>query len=156
MNRTQKNKATAYHLGQQWASNALGEHASVASFSAFSIALMSNGAPSDLVQDALTAGLDELRHAKTSFDIATKLLGKEITPGPLPVSKHEFDQDIKKLALSVAKEGCVDETLWTLEVEAEVELLNEVLNGDVYGSKADVWSVGIVLYEMLFGHSPFG
>ena len=32
----------------------------------------------------------------------------------------------------------------------------EILNGDVYGSKADVWSVGIVLYEMLFGHSPFG
>jgi len=123
--------STAYHLGQQWASNALGEHASVASFSAFSIALMSNGAPSHLVEDALTAGLDELRHAKTSFDIATKLLGKDIVPGPLPVSTHEFDQDIKKLALSVAKEGCVDETLSALELEAEVELLNAVLGGDV-------------------------
>ena len=122
---------TAYHLGQQWASNALGEHASVASFSAFSIALMSNGAPSDLVEDALTAGLDELRHAKTSFDIATKLLRKDIVPGPLPVSKHEFDQDIKKLALSVAKEGCVDESLSALELEAEVELLSEELDGDV-------------------------
>jgi serine/threonine protein kinase len=32
----------------------------------------------------------------------------------------------------------------------------EVLNGDVYDSKADVWSVGIVLYEMLFGRCPYG
>lgn len=32
----------------------------------------------------------------------------------------------------------------------------EILNGDVYGSKADVWSCGIVLFEMLFGYCPYG
>jgi serine/threonine-protein kinase ULK/ATG1 len=32
----------------------------------------------------------------------------------------------------------------------------EVLNGEVYDTKADVWSVGIVLYEMLFGRCPYG
>lgn len=32
----------------------------------------------------------------------------------------------------------------------------EVLNGDFYDSKADVWSAGIVLYEMLFGRCPYG
>jgi serine/threonine protein kinase len=32
----------------------------------------------------------------------------------------------------------------------------EILNGGVYGSKADVWSCGIVLYEMLFGFCPYG
>ena len=32
----------------------------------------------------------------------------------------------------------------------------EILNGDVYGSKADVWSCGVVLFEMLFGYCPYG
>ena len=114
-------------LGQEWLRNAVGEDASVASFAAFSIALMTNGAPSDLVEDALKAGLDEVRHARTSFAIASKLLGEEVKPGPLPASNHEFNHDIKKLAMAVAKEGCVDETLSALELAAEIELLNSVL-----------------------------
>ena len=32
----------------------------------------------------------------------------------------------------------------------------QILNGDVYGSKADVWSCGIVLFQMLFGYCPYG
>jgi serine/threonine protein kinase len=31
----------------------------------------------------------------------------------------------------------------------------EVLNNDVYGSKADLWSCGIILYQMLFGTPPY-
>lgn len=31
----------------------------------------------------------------------------------------------------------------------------EVLNNDVYGSKADLWSCGIILYQMLFGTMPY-
>ena len=56
-----------YLLVEDWTQRALGEHSSVTSFSAFSIALMTNQAPSNLVDDALKAGLDEVRHAKTSF-----------------------------------------------------------------------------------------
>jgi len=32
----------------------------------------------------------------------------------------------------------------------------EVLNNDVYGSKADLWSCGIILYQMIFGVTPYG
>eukprot|EP00579_Thalassiosira_antarctica_P006894 CAMPEP_0201902994 /NCGR_PEP_ID=MMETSP0902-20130614/55245_1 /ASSEMBLY_ACC=CAM_ASM_000551 /TAXON_ID=420261 /ORGANISM="Thalassiosira antarctica, Strain CCMP982" /LENGTH=1069 /DNA_ID=CAMNT_0048437021 /DNA_START=238 /DNA_END=3447 /DNA_ORIENTATION=- len=123
-------------LGEEWTRNALGEHASVASFSAFSIALMTNQAPSDLVEDALNAALDEVRHTKTSFDIASKLVGKVVGPGPLPPSRHEFNHDLTTLAMSVAKEGCVDETLSALAAAAECEIIDEVLeNGAEEGTK---------------------
>ena len=108
----------------------------LASFSAFSIALMTNGAPSGLVEASLKAGLDEIKHARISFDIASKLIGKEIKPGPLPHSSHQFDHNLTALALAVAKEGCVDETLSALAAAAEVELIDIVLkNGATEGMK---------------------
>ena len=31
----------------------------------------------------------------------------------------------------------------------------EILSGDSYSNKADIWSVGVSLYEMLYGFPPF-
>ena len=31
----------------------------------------------------------------------------------------------------------------------------ELLKGEIYTSKADIWSLGVVLFEMLFGFCPF-
>jgi len=125
-----------HRLGEEWTRNALGEHASVASFAAFSIALMTNQAPSDLVEDSLNAALDEVRHAKMSFSIASMLVGSDVFPGPLPPSNHQFDHDVTALALAVAKEGCVDETLSALAAAAEVEMIDGVLaKGATKGTK---------------------
>mmetsp|Transcript_41804 Transcript_41804/g.87760 ORF Transcript_41804/g.87760 Transcript_41804/m.87760 type:complete len:887 (-) Transcript_41804:467-3127(-) len=121
-------------LGEDWIQRALGEHASIASFSAFSIALMSNGAPAVLVNDALKAGLDEVRHAQASFDIASKLTGREVGPGLLPESKLEFGQDLKTLALAVAKEGCLDETLSAFSAAMEVAHIDKVLDNQIQDS----------------------
>ena len=125
-NNTHTTAQTHFALGEEWTQRALGEHASIASFSAFSIALMTNAAPSSLVEDALVAAMDEVRHARTSFDIASRLIGRDVTAGPLPPSKHEFDQDLTKLGLAVAREGCVDETLSAIAAAVEsLELTHE-------------------------------
>ena len=124
-NNNNNSKYINHHLAEEWTQRALGEHASIASFSAFSIALLTNRAPSSLVQDALLAGLDEVRHARTSFEIASLFGGRDVGPGPLPSSTHEFGEDLTALALAVAREGCVDETLSALVVALEVEELKK-------------------------------
>merc|ERR1712125_77136 len=73
-----------YHLVHEWTRRGLAEHASVASFAAFNVALMTSGAPSDLVEESLRAALDEVRHTKISFDVVFKLSGKQAGPGSLP------------------------------------------------------------------------
>eukprot|EP00804_Cyclotella_cryptica_P010185 CCRYP_013813-RA/>CCRYP_013813-RA protein AED:0.38 eAED:0.38 QI:0/-1/0/1/-1/1/1/0/702 len=122
-------------LGDEWIRRALAEHASIASFAAFSIALMTNKAPSILVEDALKAGLDEVRHAKVSFGIASMLTGNVVGPGPLPSSNIDFKQDLVALALAVAKEGCVDETLSTFSAVLEASIIQEAIVGGVAGTK---------------------
>lgn len=31
----------------------------------------------------------------------------------------------------------------------------EVVNGDNYGTKADMWSIGVLMYVMMSGYFPF-
>jgi len=133
---TTTEKTTNIH--QEWTQRALGEHASIASFSSFSIALLTNGAPSTLVEDALIAAMDEVRHAHTSFDIASRLIGKEVKAGPLPPSTLEYTRDLVSLGLSVAREGCVDETLSAMGAAMEsLELKSSTAEGGKYAELND-------------------
>ena len=127
--------SASLEIKQEWVVNALGEHSSIASFAAFSIGLMTNGAPSDLVEDSLRAGLDEVRHAKVSFAIASHLNAREIVPGALPESTHFFNKNLTSLIEAVAKEGCIDESLSAISAAIEVKLINEILEGQEESDK---------------------
>jgi len=90
---------------------------------------MTNGAPSSLVEESLKAGLDEIRHAKTSFEIASELLGNEIGPGPLPESHVSFDGNLTKMAFAVAQEGCIDETFSAIAAYSEAVDIEAIMQG---------------------------
>jgi hypothetical protein len=105
-------------LVSMWEQAALYEHASVASFSKFSLQLMAVGAPPGLVLGAYVAAVEEIGHAKLSFKIAQAIAataGTELIAhqsiGQLPVPHSlEISNTTSELAYATAIEGAVGET----------------------------------------------
>ncbi|KAL7557053.1 hypothetical protein ACA910_009889 [Epithemia clementina (nom. ined.)] len=107
-----------------WLGRALGEHASIASFAAFTIALMTNQAPPDLIHDALQAAMDEWNHAAISFAWANQMSengGIFHEPSALPPTQHSFQADLNALAISTGLEGCIGETLSAMDLAIQVD-----------------------------------
>jgi hypothetical protein len=100
---------------EAWARIALAEHASIASFSKFALELCAFGAPADLVADAHTAALDEVRHAKLAFGLAGR-----VGPGPLPMGALALHTDLASFAAATVREGCIAETLSALQMAEAV------------------------------------
>jgi len=106
-------------LGARWAESGRGEHASVASFGRFALALLAAAAPPELVEAAHRAALDEIHHARICFALASRYLGEALGPGPLAVTGDMLGPfDLEALARATVEEGCVGETLAALEAEA--------------------------------------
>ena len=99
-------------LAAAWAADALLEHASVASFARASLALLAAGAPAELVELTHRAALDEVRHARLCFALASAYAGEDIAPGPFPLGSHvAIEESLVALAVSTFKEGCLGETV---------------------------------------------
>ncbi|AKV04429.1 Plectin 1 [Labilithrix luteola] len=99
-------------LAAQWTRDALYEHASVASFARFAMELLAVGAPADLVEDAHRAGLDEMRHARLCFTLASAYAGEPVAPGRFPFDGNvEVSSDLASVAARAVTEGCIGETL---------------------------------------------
>ena len=119
-------KATATTDGERashWVSQGLGEHASVASFAAFSLQLMINGAPFSLLTGAANANADEVRHAEQSFALASRFAGHAITAEPFPrqaISSMQ-PQSLEELAEAAFREGCIAETLSVFAAARQVD-----------------------------------
>ncbi|HMJ12376.1 MAG TPA: ferritin-like domain-containing protein [Polyangiaceae bacterium] len=116
-------------LAAHWSGLALLEHASIASFSRFSLELMAVGAPAVLVEAAHRAALDEIEHARIAFRLASRYEGRAVGPGALPLEGTlALNATLPGLAASTAKEGCIGETVGAAEASA---LLGRATDADV-------------------------
>jgi hypothetical protein len=97
-------------LAAAWTRDALMEHASVASFARLSLTLLAVGAPADLVELTHRAALDEVRHARLCFTLASAYAGEDIAPGPFPIGGAQ-PVSLMALAIDAVAEGCIGETL---------------------------------------------
>ncbi|MDI1449067.1 hypothetical protein [Polyangium sp. 6x1] len=106
-------------LARRWAEQGRNEHASVASFARFSMALMALGAPPALVEAAHHAALDEVRHARLAMSLASAYGGAPLGFGPLAVDGAFEDLgSLTAATLATVVEGCVGETLAAIEAAA--------------------------------------
>lgn len=106
-------------LGRRWADRARFEHASVASFARFSMALLACGAPPELVSRSQEAGLDEVRHAQLALSIASVYAGRPMDLGPLDLEgAFAGPMTLTATTLSTVVEACVGETLSAIEIAA--------------------------------------
>lgn len=113
-------------LARHWTTAAQLEHASVGSFSRFSLQLLAVGAPPSLIERTHAAALDEIKHAELCFSLATLYSGRPIGPGPLPVDAHSFGAwDLPSVAVATVEEGCVGETIAAIEAETACALAED-------------------------------
>src|SRR5262249_27995503 len=100
-----------------WQADAEAEHASIAAFARLQLELLALGAPSQLVERAARAGLDEVAHARACFSLANALAGEQIGPGPFPEATaprplpHRMDEALLRLAIESLIDGALNEGL---------------------------------------------
>jgi len=108
-------------LAEQWTRVALMEHASIAAFARFTLQLMSVGAPAELIERATAAMIDETKHAKACFAIASGCANRPLGPGSLAI-EHSLDQSsLQEVVLNTIREGCVGETVAAIEAREAAE-----------------------------------
>jgi hypothetical protein len=97
-------------LAAQWLDDALAEHASIAAFTRVAAQLLALGAPPELVEGAHHAALDEVRHAKLCFTLASMYGGAWKAPGSLDIGAvRKARCDLAALACEALVEGCLGE-----------------------------------------------
>jgi hypothetical protein len=98
-------------LRDAWLDDALLEHASVASFARFTLQLMALGAPSWLVEASQQASLDEVRHARDCFALASRYADAPLGPTQLPLHGALVETSLADAVAATIIEGCIGETI---------------------------------------------
>ncbi len=101
-------------LALRWRRAALDEHASVAAFSRVALDLMRFGAPPELLERTHQAAIDEVRHARLGFALASAFAGQPVGPGAYRLDALPLAVDLVDVAVQAAAEGCMGEALASL------------------------------------------
>jgi hypothetical protein len=109
------------HLTEEWTRIALMEHGSIAAFARFSLQLISLGAPADLIERTTAAMVDETKHAKACFGVASHYAGAPIGPGRLAIERSLDESSLEEIVLNAIREGCVGETIAAIEAREAAE-----------------------------------
>merc|ERR1719259_704288 len=76
---------------------------------------LSLGAPSELLIASQAASIDEIKHAKMCYSLASIFINTDVSPESLDVEESLGDLDVKSIIKSVIREGCIEETLAAIE-----------------------------------------
>ena len=96
----------------EWQTIAKAEHASIASFARTALELMALGAPADSVADTHRAALDEARHARIAYELASRAVGHKVGPGSFPAAVEPIAAPtFASFVRSTFRDACVEETL---------------------------------------------
>jgi hypothetical protein len=112
-------------LAAHWARLGQMEHASIAAFARFQLQLLSLGAPSDLVEACNRALADETAHTRTCFALASAYGGTALGPARLDIAHCFEDTSLIAIAKLVLREGCLGETVASLEALAAAEVATD-------------------------------
>ena len=118
-------QAISVELSRAWLEDARLEHASVASFARLSLELLSLGAPAELVEGALRAGLDEVEHARLCFGLASRYARVALGPSALPTSDALGQTSLLEVAVASVRDGCVQETVGALIAQAQLDAASD-------------------------------
>jgi hypothetical protein len=108
-------------LAAAWTRDGLFEHASIASFGRFALELLAVGAPSDLLERAHRAAIDEVHHARLCLALASAYAGATVAPASFPFDgRVEVDSSLASVAARAAREGCIGETLAAVQAAEQL------------------------------------
>jgi len=133
------NDAVRDELATAWEHAARMEHASIAAFARFSLQLLSLGAPAGLIERTNSALVDETRHARAAFALASAYRGRRLGPGPLSADGAlDGGNDVASIVRLVIREGCAGETIAAVEAgEAEANAKDPVVRALLAGIAND-------------------
>eukprot|EP00567_Pseudictyota_dubia_P001871 CAMPEP_0197464540 /NCGR_PEP_ID=MMETSP1175-20131217/64075_1 /TAXON_ID=1003142 /ORGANISM="Triceratium dubium, Strain CCMP147" /LENGTH=422 /DNA_ID=CAMNT_0043000521 /DNA_START=3 /DNA_END=1272 /DNA_ORIENTATION=- len=79
---------------------------------------------------------------------------RDLKPENLLLLSEKNDTDIKLADFGFAKKVTSEKCL-TTQCGTPGYVAPEILEGDPYGTKADMWSIGVIVYILLGGYPPF-